>query len=496
MNDYTKKQFALCKNPDHLNPEFVSSMNKYTLKQWTMFVGTDLPRYPVISNTGEQIGIVFGWLTHTSNLVNDNIAAPTKSAIETIETMLLRWTDALSGRYLACLIIEGEMCILNDPGGQFPILHHCDKPLAVTTPGLLNRYLVGHQALSLKHAIEDGANNYWYPFGLTPTHKIKRLLPNHLLTLDSSTTKRIWPTKHEIGEFTKPQPRHPDLSMIAATLATEFERIVQSSNTPPYLHITGGYDSRIALATSIAIDQKLPLVAIDFDNANCRRDIKIARQLAKICNRSLDIRNLYDLKTTDAVEWQLATGGLVQDTIGKLPTTQKRWSRTEEQIAGTGGEVGRAFYWSIADINRPKPSAQQLLERLNIPCHPQIVDAAEQWLKSTPDLPAHCIYDLAYIEQRLGCWAGANMPGIVQQTPPHSPFISRRLFTYFMSLEPRYRAKQQFAKDLIDLLAPELSNIPFNRVSGLRVLTNYKDLFRFVIPDHREKQLKFVFKSL
>ncbi|MEQ9122116.1 MAG: hypothetical protein RIM80_06070, partial [Alphaproteobacteria bacterium] len=140
---------------------------------------------------------------------------------------------------------------------------------------------------------------------------------------------------------------------------------------------------------------------------------------------------------------------------------------------GACGEVGRAFYWSAADIGAARPDAAALLDRFGLPATPETVAAGEAWLATTPEVSTARLWDLAYIEQRLGCWAGPAVYGATQPLPSLSPYNARDIFALMLGLPDAYRADEAPARDFIAVGWPELNETPFNRPEGL-------DRFRFL----------------
>jgi hypothetical protein len=70
-----------------------------------------------------------------------------------------------------------------------------------------------------------------------------------------------------------------------------------------------------------------------------------------------------------------------------------------------GGETGRAFYWSVREPEEVRP--EDLLRRCEAPVIPATLEAAQRWLDTLPAFMRNSpgdILDLAYVEQRLGCW--------------------------------------------------------------------------------------------
>ena len=89
-------------------------------------------------------------------------------------------------------------------------------------------------------------------------------------------------------------------------------------------------------------------------------------------------------------------------------------------------------------------------------------------LTELPDLPYSTVLELAYVEQRLSCWAGPGHYGNRTSRFELSPFASRRLFSRMLSLPLDYRNAEQLTSDVFPQAWPELLDLPFDEFTGPR----------------------------
>jgi hypothetical protein len=139
-------------------------------------------------------------------------------------------------------------------------------------------------------------------------------------------------------------------------------------------------------------------------------------------------------------------------------------------LPGLCGEVARGYFWKKSDLEDRAPiTSREILDRIGVPHHEIVLDAAESWLHGLDGLERLEVLDFAYIEQRLGCWAGPSHYG-------HSknlrvvPLSDREVFTLMLRLPKKYRFENRLPADLIEALWPELLAIPFNSDVGIRRL--------------------------
>lgn len=138
-------------------------------------------------------------------------------------------------------------------------------------------------------------------------------------------------------------------------------------------------------------------------------------------------------------------------------------------MPGLCGEVGSAIYWKNSDLSSEGISTEEIVARLGVPDHPVINEAADRWMNNLPLANPLDILDFLYIEQRLGCWAGPNHYGHINNVRI-VPLSDREIFTLMLELPAEYRFRQLLAIDLVQQFSRELSRIPFNEDIGIRVI--------------------------
>jgi hypothetical protein len=145
-------------------------------------------------------------------------------------------------------------------------------------------------------------------------------------------------------------------------------------------------------------------------------------------------------------------------------------------LTGFGGEVGRAFYWRAGDDPDRPPSPERMIERLNLPRDERTLAAWRAWQESAPHADTFELLDLAYIEQRMGCWAGPHMYGAAPFAANLSVFVRRDVFRAMMRLPVSFRRDKKLAETMIGVAWPELGELPFQQLTGVRRVTNQAQL--------------------
>jgi hypothetical protein len=141
-------------------------------------------------------------------------------------------------------------------------------------------------------------------------------------------------------------------------------------------------------------------------------------------------------------------------------------------LPGTAGEVGRAHGYRPGDPETGPVAPDVLLRRLRVPLHRTFLEGAEEWLAGVPDLPFNSVVDLGYIEQRLSCWAGPGHYGNRTSLFELSPFSGRWLFRRMFELPLSWRLGEGLPTAVFRQRWPELLDLPFNRFTGVRGLTD------------------------
>jgi hypothetical protein len=301
----------------------------------------------------------------------------------------------------------------------------------------------------------------YYPSGLTPRRGLRRLLPNHFLDLSAWKSIRHWPgnlglkVDNNVGEAVR-----GIIQIIKNNL------YAVANNHFVHLSLTAGRDSRMLLACAREILDKINFFT--FVNDKQTVDSHLAGILAKKFNlKHRFLRSEY-ASETEKEDWLYRIGHCVSGRIWLIHPTLRHLDRNRALLPGMAGEVGRAHPLrrgravSISHLD-----ATKILNGLRLPACGKILKTTEEWFSEISDFPRALILDLAYIEQRLGCWAGPQMYGNDHRTVCHLwPLLHRKIFESMLKLPFEYRQEGQLSEDILALEWPQLLNYPFNDFSG------------------------------
>lgn len=380
------------------------------------------------------------------------------------------------------------MQIILDAGGQLGAVHDPERRAIASIPSLVPSKSQRDEALIEEFGLP--ARHGWYPFGLTPAKGVKRLLPNFALDLDAFTMTRIWPRAPDAIPNIRPDDAMPLIYSLTAKNARAI-----AGHGKFGAHLTAGYDSRMVLAALGPEQAKRgTFVTIGLPGSNAALDARIAARLATDLGFRHEVRPLLPATAEGLEFWRVQTDECMMDVVSTFVRTLASWDKDEIQLGGGGGEVLRAFYWHAKDIDGPPPDAEELLRRLKMPLTDRTLFAADSWLDTLPGADAVRIWDLAYIEQRLGCWAGPAIYGNPQPLPSFAPFNSRRIHAAMLGLPEKYRLNAQSCRDFIAAGWPELNRYPFNSPFGLDRLRFLKAQGRAILPRALHDPVRRVFK--
>ncbi len=267
-----------------------------------------------------------------------------------------------------------------------------------------------------------------------------------------------------------------DAERAAATAAASVRALADWPGRPSVVPVTGGRDSRLVLGAALA-------AGIDFRTTTGGEpghpDVEIGRQLARAAGVPHSILE-HDPHGSLMSDWRRAAELLSLTTsgtsslsdaagfpFGPRPGPLVLWH------SGQGGEVARAYYGLGDGLDRDglverqyrtfvgrRPGRTEILgaegQRL---VREQIERFVDEQLGS--GVAATDVPDIFYLKRRMGTWAGPSHCAVEFVRDTTSPLWSDRLLRDELGMPARDRARELFHLRVLERLAPQLVDIPF-----------------------------------
>jgi hypothetical protein len=298
---------------------------------------------------------------------------------------------------------------------------------------------------------------------------VKHLIPNHYLDLNLGKSIRYYPSEH--------------FKNIQMNDAIEFaSKILQGSMVNAnkrfnlMLAITGGLDSRVALAASKDIKQDIFYYLMKFDNLNDNHlDIQIPSKLLPKLNLNF---NLLELDKNIDENFEKRFNENVSCSRNKLKygayICYKEF-KDKVRISGHGSEIGRNFYYGY--YNR-KIDAELLAEISGYKNNEFAILHFKEWLFDAEDTCKKYnmnILDLFYWEQRMGKWGALGSSEFEIANEEFILFNNRQLLNTILQVDEKYRIDPNYIlyKKIINRLWPSTLSTPINGKSKLDIYIKY-----------------------
>ncbi|MBD2562915.1 MULTISPECIES: hypothetical protein [Nostoc] len=458
-HDVLIQQFILCKTENNI-PE---NWNIRRNSSWCLGFHQDLPVIEILASDSSFIGWLLGYPINTNGLLlkkslQMSVSLEDSSAASQLESSLY----AFGGRFVAIFLTGNISRVYLDPLGSLAIVFCAEQQIAASSTVLIPYSEDSKDNYELINSLDIPIKDNWYPFGLTPRHSVERLLPNHFLDLDNWQSTRHWLT----DEITTAQDVDSSIYEIGSIVKNNIAAFAK--NAPVYMALTAGRDSRMLLACAREYLQNIEFFTIRIPTKGGRLDCEVASQMAKRFKLNYRVIEFEEATETELNEWLYRTGNCVAGNSWKNARTIKQLDSSRGLLLGLAGEVGRSLYWRVSDTESTYLSPSELLRRIDVPATPYLKEQANKWLSNLPIKNTFTVLDIVFIELRLGCWAGPQQYGHVNNAFRISPFSHRKIMEIMLSLPPDYKRHQMLTNDLIKRFYPELLMFPFNEPIGIQ----------------------------
>jgi hypothetical protein len=343
--------------------------------------------------------------------------------------------DGMDGRFV--VVVDGEVTV--DPLGAYPVYRL--GPWVSNSPEALRR--IGGDLPLSRDALAGVLGGGWSLTGDPVVQGIERV---------------AWPGRH----LTAPGAGF-SATRAASLLVAAVRALADWPGRENVVLVTGGRDSRLVLAAALRAGIEMTVRTGGTDDMP---DVIIGRQLAAAAgveHRMLDPHPFGDFlphwremasvlaQTTGGTATLADAAGFpLVDVGGPLPL----WH------TGQGGEIARGYYAGkdLADafVGR-RPGRQPII---NEEGEARVQRAIGEW-SSSLDAPARDLGDLFYLHQRMARWAAPTHAAVEPIRDSTSPLWSARLLPDLLGLPAEARAREEFHLRVLEELAPELVDLPF-----------------------------------
>ncbi|CAA6805131.1 MAG: Unknown protein [uncultured Thiotrichaceae bacterium] len=367
----------------------------------------------------------------------------------------------LSGRFV-CVVTNGESTrIYLDASGSLPLVFDVSQQIASSSLMVIPYGGEVDDDSALIELFKFHQQNGIYPFGLTPRKKIKRVLPNHYLCLDSWCVIRHWPS----CSFKK-EPDRTDLAEKVGGLLESTISTILKQGYKPYMSLTAGVDSRTLLACTLPkYRQNIHYFTWELPDATAMQDVATASSVSRGCGVKYSSYPYKVAKRKDQLKWLYRTSLSIGEVRGQsITTTVSQMDAKQPYIAGNVSLITLGKYWREGDDKLETLAAKDVVQRLRIPESASILQAAEEWLSSLPSLSVREVTDLLYLEQRVGCW-GSEIGSGHADGPFHIyPLSNRKIFEWSLQAQGSQveRSQKALFTGVIRLKSPDLLRWAFN----------------------------------
>ncbi|QQR67666.1 hypothetical protein B188_04490 [Candidatus Brocadiaceae bacterium B188] len=303
--------------------------------------------------------------------------------------------------------------------------------------------------------------NFKFPCESSPYKEIKHLLPNHYLDLLTGQPKRYWPNK-ELDEL----PLNEAIEKISVSLKSLMKSA--SYRFDLALGLTSGWDSRLLLAASKEISDKISYITVRKVNMlDDHADVQIPSILLSNLKLKHDVVKSSYIISDEFIQAFKKNTSLAHDVYAPDAYAILKYSG-QKKVAVTGG-VSEAGRRSVRDMyckpKKEKITAQDLSKIESMGNSQFAINNFEKWLLGLGDIHNVDTLTLFGWEQEHGTWhASSQLEFNIGWKDIFTPFNCRDILINMLSVKEKYRKSPKYLlyKKLILKLWPEVLSVPIN----------------------------------
>ena len=389
-------------------------------------------------------------------------------------------TTSFGGRWILFISSGTDTYAISDPCGLRSIFYGIiqgNKLWCGSTPTVLSKELnvgisenIKESFLNSSYVKEDG--EYWWPGDRTAFENIFRVLPNHILCLNTRTINRFWPISARKNVPVKVAVEQASFLLKGLLNAASFRYNLA-------ITITGGIDSRTIFAASKNIADKVYYHSMLIYNlVKESSDISIPSTLLSKLGYE---HHILDCSKTDSDElfhyiYEQSAGPSHLSWEKMAYGLHQYYPQSHVCVKGNISEVARCFYHNY---HHPKNvSTNYLAKKVGMQNNAFAANAFETWLNEVKNVSLQMDYkilDIFYWEQRCGSWQATNQAewDVVQEV--FTPFNCRLLLEILLGVDEHYRKPPQYKlyRNIIASLWSQALSEPINPQPIKKTLFKY-----------------------
>lgn len=381
---------------------------------------------------------------------------------------LIENTYDLGGRWIIIYHTKNQTFVFHDASGNRQIFYTNvnDKTWCASQPHLLAKLFQiniteDDEVLNfMRSDLYTKSEHAWIGDG-TFFDEIYHLLPNHFLDLNHCETKRYWP-QEDFKIHNIPVEQAVELST----------RILQGSiksmslRSHIILAVTAGFDSRILLAASRIIKDKVYYFIQEFASNKGSNDIKIPKRLLKKLKLEFHIEKCEKKIEDEDFEQLFYKNVAINQSDSKKVLHYNFYEKFQGNVYINGNVSGIAKnFYGIEKNNLTAERLAQYFRRKDDKYTIRKINAWLQDAKKTSENANLNLLNLFYWEQRMGNWGAMFSADLDIAIEVLYPFNCRTLLITLLSVDNKYRLYDNILyKELIKNMWKEALSEPINPV--------------------------------
>ncbi len=397
------------------------------------------------------------------------------------DSKLCKFVNSIDGDYVVYIIErkQGMLFVINDGLGRLPLYFFHEKNEICLSREL--RFLINYidspqlDPIGFSQAVLIG-----FPLGeFTFYKKIQKVLPGSLVIIDNNgvTTTQIFEMDFDLLQEKKEEITEQHIDSLTELFV---ESCKNRSQTHPHsiLSLSGGLDSRAVAAGFINSDCFFQSLSFLDHFQHAYRDIKIAQEIAKICNCDWDLVKLKPISRDmifDIVDLQV---GMSSVSVGELLQFEEyivnKFKRLNSGFSGDGGDKAipylldspvmneEMFFESLLKYQTFTGLGVEAAARALGVSEQKAMDSVMNHVSKYPEASWSGKY-LHYIIYERGLKYMVGGPERVRYFHwAHCPFYSLPFFINAMEFHQETKKDYFLYKKFLSRLSAEIAAVPYN----------------------------------